>query len=114
MLACTRVLPVLTSLKERAMMSQQQRLIYLPLVGMILLCLLVGVYLAAWKRFSKSTPSAKITKHSIETPAEDTLKYWTADKMRKAKAAPMPKVNVLEREKHQTRRPPRPSRPQDA
>ena len=95
-------------------MSQQQKLIYLPLVGTILLCLLVGVYLAAAKRFSKSTPPVKIKKHSVETPADETLKYWTADRMRKAKAAPLPQVNVLERGKHQTRRPPRPSRPQDA
>ena len=96
------------------MMSQQQRLIYLPLVGTVLLCLLVGVYLAAWKRFSKSTHSNKVTKHTVETPPDDVLKYWTADRMRNAKAAPLPKVNILDREKQDPRRPPRPSRPQDA
>ena len=95
-------------------MSRQQRLIYLPLLGTTILCLLVGVYLVVWKRFSKSTPSNTIMKHSVEAPADDALKYWTADRMRNAKAAPLPNVNVLERGKHSPRRPPRPSRPQDA
>ncbi len=91
-------------------MSQQQRLIFLPLVGTFILCLLVGVYLAASKRFSKSTPSNKVTKHKVETPPDEALKYWTADKMRNAKPAPLPKVNTLDREKQN----PRPSPPQDA
>jgi len=76
--------------------------------------LLVGVYLAAWKRYSKSTPSIKITKHAVEAPAEDTLKYWTADKMRNAKAVPLPNINALGRGKSDPKRRPRPSRPQDA
>ena len=96
------------------MMSRQQKFIYLPLVGTILLCLLVGVYLAAWKRFSKPAPPAKIIKHPVETPADEALKYWTADKMRSAKAAPMPKVNDLDRGKHHPRRPPHPSGPHQA
>ena len=91
-------------------MSQQQRLIYLPLVGMIILCLLVGVYLAASKRSSKSTRSNKVKKHKVETLPEDALKYWTADRMRNAKAAPLPNVTTVDREKQG----PRPSRPQDA
>ena len=91
-------------------MLQQQRLIYLPLVGTVLLCLLVGLSLAAWKRFSKSTPSNKVTKHTVETPPEEALKYWTADRMRNAKPAPLPKVNSVDREKQD----PRPSRSQDA
>jgi hypothetical protein len=114
MIPCTRVLPVSSFLKERAMMSRQQKLIYLPLVGTILLCLLVGVYLAAWKRRSKSTPSDKIIKHAVETPADEALKYWTADRMRSAKAAPLPNVNALDRGKRHPRRPAHPSRPQDA
>ncbi len=92
----------------------QQRIIYLPLVGAILLCLLVGVYLAAWKRFSKSTPSNKVTKHTVKTLPDEALKYWTADRMRNAKAAPLPRVNTLDREKQDPQHPPRPSRPQDA
>ncbi len=94
------------------MMSRQQRLIYLPLVGTLLLCLLVGVYLLTWKRFSKPAPS--IRKHSVETPADDALKYWTADKMRNAKAAPLPNVDTLDRGKRHPRRPPHPSRPKQA
>lgn len=95
-------------------MSQQQRLINLPLVGTILLCLLVVVYLFAWKRFAKPAPAATIVKHSVETPAADALKYWTADKMRKAKPAQMPNVKALKRGKPRPRRPPRDSRPQQA
>ncbi len=108
------LLPIPSFLKERAMMSRQQRLIYLPLVGTILLCLLVGVYLAVWKRFSKSAPSIKVTKHSVKTPADDAIKYWTADRMHKAKAVPLPRVDTLDREKQDPRRPQHPSRPQDA
>jgi hypothetical protein len=88
-------------------MSRKQRLIYLPLIGTALVCLLVGIYLAASKRFSKSTSSSKVTKHTVETPPDEGLKYWTADRMRNAKAVPLPKVNVLERRKQKTRRPPR-------
>jgi len=90
-------------------MLQQQRFIRLPLVGTVLLCLLVGVYLFAWKRFSKPTP-ARIIKHSVEAPAEDALKYWTADKMRDAKPAPLPNVDIPDRGKRRPRRlPHRPS-----
>ena len=85
-------------------MSRQQRLIFLPLVGTTLLCLLVGIY-AAWKRRSKSDPPAKIIKHSVETPAEEALKYWTADKKRSAKPAEMPKTNALSRKKRQMQHP---------
>ena len=114
MLPCTRVLSVPSFLKERGMMSRQQRLIYLPLVGTILLCLLVCVFLAAWKRFSKPDPSITIIKHSVDTPSDDALKYWTADKMRNAKAAPLPNVNTLDRGKKHPRRPPHASSPHDA
>jgi hypothetical protein len=101
-------------LKERDMMLRQKKLIYLPLVGTILLCLFVGVYLAAWKRFSKPTPPDKIIKHPVETPADEALKYWTADRMRSAKATPLPNVKALDRGKRHPRRPAHPSRPQDA
>jgi hypothetical protein len=92
-----------------SVMSQQQRLIYLPLIGAIILCILVGVYLAASKR-SKSNSPSKIKKHRVKTSPDDSLKYWTADKMRNAKPAPLPEVNTLDREKQD----PHPSRPQDA
>jgi hypothetical protein len=92
-------------------MSRQQRFIYLSLVGTTLLCLLVGVYLLAWKRFSKSGSSDTIIKHPVETPSEDVLKYWTKDKMRNARAARMPNTNALSRGKQQRRHPPHASRP---
>ena len=88
-------------------MSQPQRRVYLPLAGTAFLSLLVGIFLFAWKRFAKQTPST-ITKHSVKTSPEDTLAYWTEDKMRQAKPAPLPIVDELNREK----RPPHSSRPQ--
>ncbi|GAC1349485.1 MAG: hypothetical protein NVSMB27_23070 [Ktedonobacteraceae bacterium] len=87
------------------MMSRQRRLIQLPLVGTILLGLLVGIYLIAWKHFSKPDASAKIIKHKVGTHSEDTLKYWTKDKMRKAKPAKMPNVDAPDQGKKQPRRP---------
>ena len=93
-------------MKERGKMTLQQRLIQLPLVGMILLCLLAIVYLLAWKRNSKRDPSATIIKHSVDTSPDDALKYWTADKMRDAKGADLPNVHTLDPEKQHSRRPP--------
>ncbi|HLZ80784.1 MAG TPA: hypothetical protein VKP04_04070 [Ktedonobacteraceae bacterium] len=87
------------------MMSRQHRLIQLPLVGTILLCLLVGAYLVVWKRFSKAGPAAPISKHRVDTKADETLKYWTKDKMRDAKPADMPNVTALKRGKEHPRRP---------
>jgi hypothetical protein len=94
-------------------MTRKQKLIYLPMVGTIFLCLLVGVYLAVLKRFSKSEPSVIIMKQKVNTPSEDALKYWTANRMRGAKAAPLPNVSTLDRGKKDPRRPPRASRPRD-
>ena len=93
-------------------MLQQQKLVRLPLVGAIVLGLLAGVYLLAWKRYAK--PPIKIVKHPVETPADEALKYWTADKMRDAGPAPMPHVVARGRKKRDPRRPPRPSRPRQA
>jgi len=90
--------------------SKQQRLIYIPFVGILILCLFVVLFLATRKRSSKKTPSNKVTKHKVESSPDDALKYWTADKMRNAKAVPLPEVNTLDREKQD----PRPSRSQDA
>ena len=96
-------------------MSQQQRRISLPLAGAVLLCLLIGVYLVAWKkRDAKPDPSAKIIRHPVETNPADALKYWTKDKMRKAKPAPMPNVNAPDAGKKRPRRPPHSSEPHDA
>ncbi|HVB75490.1 MAG TPA: hypothetical protein VNE38_18240 [Ktedonobacteraceae bacterium] len=87
-------------------MLQQKRLIQLPLVGTLLLCLLAGLYLFAWKRLSKPEPPATIIQHPVETPAGEALKYWTADKMRAAKPTPLPNVKALNRVKWRPRRPP--------
>jgi hypothetical protein len=86
-------------MKERSMMSQQQRLVQLSLVGTALLSLLIGVYFFASRRFSKRGSARKIIKHTVDKNPEDALKYWTADKMRDAKPAPMPNVEVHEQEK---------------
>jgi hypothetical protein len=109
-----RVLQVSCFMKERGMMSRQRGLIQLPLFGMTLLCLLAGVYLVAWKRFSKSRPSSTVSRHAVDTHPDDTLKYWTADKMRDAKAASLPNVVALKRGKQGQQRPPHPSNSPDA
>jgi hypothetical protein len=88
------------------MMTRQQKLNYLPLVGVTLLCLLVVVYLFARKRSSQPEPAAAVARHSVETPADNVLKYWTADRMSSAKAAPMPKVDTVDQKKRQPRRQP--------
>jgi hypothetical protein len=86
-------------------MARQQNLNYLPLVGIALLSLLVVVYLFARKPSSQPEPAA-VARHSVKTPANHVLKYWTADKMSSAKAAPMPKVNTVDQKKSQPRQQP--------
>ncbi len=88
------------------MMSQQRRTTYLTSISALLLSLLVGVFLFGRKRRAKSTPSENVITHSAETSPEDTLAYWTVDKMRDAKPAPMPVIN----EQQQEKRPPHASR----
>jgi len=88
------------------MMSRQQKLIYLPLVGTILLCSLAIMYLMVRKRNSKPDPSTTVSKHSVKTSSNDALKYWTADKMRNAKPVELPNVASPGRRKKQPRRPP--------
>ena len=92
------------------MISQQQRFIFIPFVGILILSLFVVLFLATRRRLPKPTASKKITKHKVETPPDEALKYWTADKMKKAKAAPLPQVNNIDQEKQS----PRPSQIQDA
>ena len=76
------------------MMLQQRRFIQLPLVGVLLLGLLAGAYLvmAVRKRLAKPGDGAGVVRHSVDTSPEDALKYWTEEKMRKAKPAKMPKT----------------------
>lgn len=102
--------PISSFLREKAVISQQQRFIYIPFVGILILALFVVLFLATRKRISKSTQSKKVTKHKVETPPDEALKYWTKDRMRNAKAAPLPEVNKLDREKQD----PRPAPKQDA
>ncbi|HZR44446.1 MAG TPA: hypothetical protein VFB12_30310 [Ktedonobacteraceae bacterium] len=83
------------------MMLQYNKLIRLPLVGLALLCVLVVVSLAVRrrKRAEKAGSKPRIIKHSVETPSEEVLKHWTADKMRDAKATNMPTSNDLKQVK---------------
>jgi hypothetical protein len=80
---------------------------------MILLGLLVGVYLLAWKIFSKPDHSPKIEKHPVGTPAEDVLNYWTTDKKKKTRATNMPNVPTPDGGKQPLPRPPSESHPED-
>ena len=78
--------------EREGMMFQQRRRIQLPVLGIILLCLLGGVYLFAIRRSAKSDSEDTIKKHSVDTSANDALKYWTKGKMRKAKPAELPHI----------------------
>ncbi|HCI78225.1 MAG TPA: hypothetical protein DHW02_00885 [Ktedonobacter sp.] len=97
---CIYTFPV----KENAMMTQRQRLTYLPLAGIALLCILTAIYLAAGKRKENSEHADSVVKHTVETPAEDVLKHWTADRMREAQPAPLPTTNALKPKKRRSRR----------
>jgi ABC-type nickel/cobalt efflux system permease component RcnA len=92
------------------MMSRQERSISLPLIGAILLCLLIGIYLI-WRRTLNNAQedannASSAAKHSVETNPADALKYWTADKMRNAKPAEMPQTDKLKRGKKRKQQPP--------
>lgn len=84
------------------MMSQKQRLIQLALPATVLLGLLVGVYLVAWRRLAKPTPTPSIVKHSLNASSDDALKYWTVDKMRDAKPVDLPKVKAVKPKKRRS------------
>src|SRR5881275_276399 len=104
MIPCTPAQSIASFRKERSTMAQQQRLLQLSLVGTILLCLLVCLYLVARKRSEKAEPSS-VRKHTVETSPEEVLKYWTADRMRSAKPVPLPNVKALKRGKRHPQRP---------
>src|SRR5712692_7830283 len=76
-------------MKERGMMPRQ-RLIQLPLVGRILLCLLAGVYLVylvALGNFLYTSVSAlgeTIIEHPVNTNPDVVVKHWTVASMRAA------------------------------
>ena len=99
MTSCTPGLSALYYMKERGMMSQKQRIIQLTLPVTVLLGLLVGVYLIAWRRFAKSAPTPTIVKHTVNTRPDDVIKYWTVDKMHEAKLVELPNVTALKQKK---------------
>src|SRR2546430_2088102 len=72
------------------MMPRKHRLIQLPLVGKILLCLLAIVYqgyliaLVSFLYTSVSTRSETIIEHSVDTKPDVIVKYWTGARMHDA------------------------------
>ncbi len=84
-------------------MSQQRKPLSLSAMSTLSLSLLIGMFLFVWKYFTKATPSTKVTKNTVETSPEDTLAYWTKDKMRRAKAMPLPVVDEHKQEKPSSR-----------
>src|SRR5579872_2032907 len=89
--------------EREGMMFRQRRRIQLPVLGIMLLCLLGGVYLFAVRRSAKSDSEDNIEKHSVDTSACDALKYWTKGKMRKAKPAKLPHINDGEQGKQRSK-----------
>ena len=81
-------------LDEREGTMTQQRLVQLSLAGTILLSLLIGVYLFASRRLPRRGSNRKVVQHTVEKKPDEVLKYWTADKMRNAKPAEMPRVDA--------------------
>ncbi len=90
-------------------MSQQQRPFQLAWLGALLLSLLAGIYLFAWKRLLKLRRSRKVVKHSVETSPDEALQYWTEDKMRSARGVDLPTTDDLHQEKKRPQRSPRTS-----
>jgi len=90
-------------------MFRQFRRFQLVIVGAILLCLLGGVYLFAARRSSKPDPS--VERHTVDNSPGDALKYWTAERMRKAKPAKLPHIKGGDKGKQ---KPPHTSEPRNA
>ena len=90
------------------MMFRQRRRIQLPVAGMILLCLLGGIYLFAGRHSAKPDPASTVKKHAAETSPDETLRYWTAERMRKAKPAKLPHINGGDKGKQNPQRPAEP------
>jgi len=47
-----------------------------------------------------------IVKHTVGTPPDEALKYWTAEKRRKAKPAHQPHISAPDHEQQQSRHAP--------
>lgn len=84
----------------------QQRILQLSLVGTLLLGVFAIVYLVVSKRFGKPDPAHSVVKHSVGTPPDEALKYWTAEKMRRAKGVKLPHVKALDQGEKHTQHPP--------
>src|SRR5437879_3889452 len=89
-------------MKERGIMPRQGRLIQLPLVGKVLLCLLAivyAMYLAAFGRFLYASVfpfSERIAEHPVETTADVVIQHWTVDNMLNATDADQQTSNVTD------------------
>src|SRR5258708_6761324 len=87
MIPCTRMLRVPSFLKERTMISRQQKLIRLPLVGTIFLCVLACLSLTALVGFARflsrsvAAPPVTISKRPVETSPNAVVKHWTGPSM---------------------------------
>jgi hypothetical protein len=75
------------------MMFKQRNRMQLAVVGAMLLGLLVGVYLFAVRRSAKPDPASSVEKHTVDSSPAEALKYWTKDRMRKAKPAKLPHIH---------------------
>ena len=54
------------------------------------------------KKNEKKDSSGAVAKHKVDTSADETLKYWTAEKKRDAKPAKMPHIDTLDKGKEQS------------
>ncbi len=86
-------------------MSQQRSFLRLPLAGPLIICLLTGISVFLWRWCLKSDSSEPVSRHTVDTSADEALNYWTADKMRKARPAPLPHVDPPANEKQPPRKP---------
>jgi hypothetical protein len=59
--------------------------------------LFIHIFLKARGKMSQQQPDSEspIVKHTVDTSPDEALKYWTADKKRKAKPAPQPHSSDL-------------------
>lgn len=92
-------------------MFRQRRRMQLPVIGAILLCLFGAVYLFAGRHASKPDPASTVKKHTVDTSPADALKYWTAERMRKAKPAKLPHIKGGDKGKQ---KPPHTSEPRNS
>jgi hypothetical protein len=90
-------------------MSQEQNNTQLPLIGGFLLGLLMVAGLLTWQRQRQPARVSAMARQKTKTSPEEALRYWTADKKRKAKPAPMPHIDTSNQEKKQPQRPQTPS-----